>query len=449
MFHADPNTRHARRYAAAVHPSNEADGPPPFTAASLTSVYRVTKYDPADRDECGCYTGDEPSTSDHGPVEAAYLDAVAAFADASGVERLAIREPEVAGFVGFGLEPPRDDNGLAGLFPADLAGFHDGALVTIPVAQRLVRAMLRDNGAWCRLEEPGAFAVHVGYDQYLYISSGEPCDDALEQVRSLGLFAERLDASPCAPDPDAVLVDRPADDDFWALVRRMLHESPLLLDERFLGNRSRWHLLTTENVDAVRSAIGPRARLTVWPNLLTDAESMLASLPEDDSALLLWQEADGRIASAPVEDADEARSVLAGHPDARTAALTGDVDQYDPLLSAVLPDDDGVVRARWQSDLTPTDRRWARMRDLVRGQVVTGTVTSIADHFVTYVDIGDVTAQINVPQLTSRRIDHPSEVVTVGQVVTAVVLGVDFSRELVSLSLTALESGHPPAAAAG
>ncbi|MEV3952318.1 hypothetical protein AB0K57_32580 [Streptomyces halstedii] len=39
---------------------------PPF-------VYRITKYDPADRDEHGSYIGTEGSTSDHGPVEAAYL----------------------------------------------------------------------------------------------------------------------------------------------------------------------------------------------------------------------------------------------------------------------------------------------------------------------------------------------------------------------------------------
>ncbi|WP_328674069.1 hypothetical protein [Streptomyces sp. NBC_00328] len=59
----------------------------------LAYVYRVTKYDPADRDEHGHYTGLEGTGSDHGEVEAAYLQAVAAFATETGVDHLAIREP--------------------------------------------------------------------------------------------------------------------------------------------------------------------------------------------------------------------------------------------------------------------------------------------------------------------------------------------------------------------
>ncbi|MFI5752876.1 hypothetical protein ACIBBE_45255 [Streptomyces sp. NPDC051644] len=42
----------------------------------LPYVYRVTKYDPADRDEHGYYTGSEETVSDHGEVEASYLQAV-------------------------------------------------------------------------------------------------------------------------------------------------------------------------------------------------------------------------------------------------------------------------------------------------------------------------------------------------------------------------------------
>ncbi|WP_406224595.1 hypothetical protein [Streptomyces canus] len=118
----------------------------------LPYVYRVTKYDPADRDEHGSYVGTELAVSDHGPVEAAYLQAVAAFAEATGVDQLAVREPEIGGFVHFGQEPPVDGYGLAGLFPAGLAGFHDGALVPTAVSLELVRAMLRDNRAWRRRE---------------------------------------------------------------------------------------------------------------------------------------------------------------------------------------------------------------------------------------------------------------------------------------------------------
>jgi hypothetical protein len=112
----------------------------------------VTKYDPDDRDEYGRYIGPEDVFSDHGPVESAYLTAVRAFIEDSDLTSVTVREPEGAGFVNFGVEPPIPGRGPDGVFPRDLSGFHDGAHVSIDVAVRLVRAMLRNNGAWCRLE---------------------------------------------------------------------------------------------------------------------------------------------------------------------------------------------------------------------------------------------------------------------------------------------------------
>ncbi|MFC7839957.1 S1 RNA-binding domain-containing protein [Streptomyces sp. NPDC057382] len=110
-----------------------------------------------------------------------------------------------------------------------------------------------------------------------------------------------------------------------------------------------------------------------------------------------------------------------------------------PLFTAVLPDSDGVLRARWQTEPTPSDLDWAFLKTLRRGQVVTGTVTTIADFGVTFVDIGGFTAMINIPELSWRPIDHPSDVVSVGQEVTAEVLDVDMVRERVTLSLRAVQ----------
>ncbi|MEU7864598.1 hypothetical protein [Nonomuraea sp. NPDC049141] len=165
-------------------------------------VYRVTKYDPADRDESGCYVGLEEVYSDHGPVEAAYLASVAAFADETGITHLTIRDPGVTGFVNFGVEPPIDGHGLAELFPPDLTGYHDGARVPMAVALKLVRAMLRDNGAWCRLEVEDRFFVHVGDDQYVYVGSVLPCPHAVALTHQRGLFAEPIDQSPYDPQLD-------------------------------------------------------------------------------------------------------------------------------------------------------------------------------------------------------------------------------------------------------
>lgn len=94
-----------------------------------------------------------------------------------------------------------------------------------------------------------------------------------------------------------------------------------------------------------------------------------------------------------------------------------------------------MLRARWRTDQTPSDRDWAFLKTLRRGQIVTGVVTVIADFGVTFVDIGGFTAMINIPELSWRPISYPSEVVSVGQRITAEVLAVDMVRERVPLSL--------------
>ncbi|WP_309252262.1 MULTISPECIES: hypothetical protein [unclassified Streptomyces] len=171
--------------------SLESRVPPSFT-------HQITKFDPADRDEHGSYTGAEDTVSDHGPVESAYLEAVSAFSREAGIDTLVIREPAVTGFANFGLEAPLDGHGLAGLFPPDLTGYYDGAEVSLLTALELVRAMLRDEGAWCRLEREDTFTIHVGWDQYVYVGTDQPCNAAVAQTHELGLCAQPITASPCA-----------------------------------------------------------------------------------------------------------------------------------------------------------------------------------------------------------------------------------------------------------
>ncbi|MFD8205569.1 S1 RNA-binding domain-containing protein [Streptomyces sp. NPDC059695] len=405
----------------------------------------MTKYDPADRDEHGHYTGSEDTVSDHGEVEASYLQAVAAFAEGTGVEHLAVREPQVPSFAHFGSEPPVDGFGLAGLFPAGPTGLHDGAEVPLDIALELVRAMLRGSGAWCRLEAEGAFAVHVGWDQYLYIGSSRPCEEALARTRALGLFPERLGSSPYAMETDGADVQRPGDDEFWAGLRWAVAACRAgLLEETHVEGASRWHRLTRDSVDTVRAGIAPRARLAVWPDLSSDVDAAIGALPAEGLVECVWQDKDGRIHSA-VADEDEFAELAARLSDAEAAAiLSVYADERAPLFTAVMPDDDGVVRARWQTEPTPSDRNWALLKTFHRGEIVTGTVTRIADFGVTFVDIGGFEAMINIPELSWRPFDHPSDIVSVGQEVNAEILDVDPVRERVSLSLRALYEDPMP-----
>ncbi len=67
-----------------------------------------------------------------------------------------------------------------------------------------------------------------------------------------------------------------------------------------------------------------------------------------------------------------------------------------------------------------------------------GTVSSIVN-FGAFVDLGGVDGLVHVSELSWKHVDHPQEVVTVGQEVEVEVLDVDLERERVSLSLKATQ----------
>jgi small subunit ribosomal protein S1 len=326
----------------------------------LTYVYRVTKYDPADRDEHGNYTGPEDTDSDHGEVEVAYLQAVASFAADTAIERLVVREPGVSSFVRFGAEPLVDGFGLGGLFSS---GFYDGAEVSLDLALELVRIMLRDGGAWCRLEVEDTFAVHVGWDQYLYLSSSRPCEKALARTRRLGLFPERMTASPYAFESEEEGVQRPGGDEFWSDLHRAVATGQAgVLEEMYLEGASRWHHLTCETIGTVRAGLAPRARLAVWPPLSGDIDAVVGAFPEEGLVEGVWRDKDGHIHSA-VADEEEFLELSARISSASAASLLSVYEgERAPLYTAVMPDNDGVLRARWRTESTPGDREWALRR---------------------------------------------------------------------------------------
>ncbi|MGH2724395.1 MAG: 30S ribosomal protein S1 [Actinomycetota bacterium] len=79
------------------------------------------------------------------------------------------------------------------------------------------------------------------------------------------------------------------------------------------------------------------------------------------------------------------------------------------------------------------------LESLQKGERRTGTVSSIVN-FGAFVDLGGVDGLVHVSELSWRHVEHPSEVVTVGQEVEIEVLDVDMERERVSLSLKATQA---------
>lgn len=74
------------------------------------------------------------------------------------------------------------------------------------------------------------------------------------------------------------------------------------------------------------------------------------------------------------------------------------------------------------------------LTDLEEGEIVTGTVSNLVD-FGAFVDLEGIDGLIHISELSWNHVDHPSEVVEVGEEVEVKVLEVDRDRERISLGL--------------
>ena len=97
-----------------------------------------------------------------------------------------------------------------------------------------------------------------------------------------------------------------------------------------------------------------------------------------------------------------------------------------------------VLSRRAWLEQTQSEVRHGFLTQLQKGQIRKGVVSSIVN-FGAFVDLGGVDGLVHVSELSWKHIDHPSEVVTVGDEVTVEVLDVDMDRERVSLSLKATQ----------
>jgi small subunit ribosomal protein S1 len=78
------------------------------------------------------------------------------------------------------------------------------------------------------------------------------------------------------------------------------------------------------------------------------------------------------------------------------------------------------------------------LESLQKGERRKGAVSSIVN-FGAFVDLGGVDGLVHVSELSWKHVDHPSEIIQVGEEVEVEVLDVDLERERVSLSLKATQ----------
>ena len=97
-----------------------------------------------------------------------------------------------------------------------------------------------------------------------------------------------------------------------------------------------------------------------------------------------------------------------------------------------------VLSRRAFLEETQKDQREQFLDNLRPGEVRKGVVSSVVN-FGAFVDLGGMDGLIHVSELSWKHVDHPNQVVQVGDEVTVQVLEVDLDRERISLSLKATQ----------
>jgi len=104
-------------------------------------------------------------------------------------------------------------------------------------------------------------------------------------------------------------------------------------------------------------------------------------------------------------------------------------------------EEDVVVDRRIISEEEESATKQRRFSELKEGDLVRGTVRSLADYGA-FVDIGGVDGLLHVGEISWQRINKPSDVLTVGDQVEARVLKIDPDKRRISLSMKQLQA-HP------
>ncbi|HEX5432955.1 MAG TPA: 30S ribosomal protein S1 [Candidatus Angelobacter sp.] len=111
------------------------------------------------------------------------------------------------------------------------------------------------------------------------------------------------------------------------------------------------------------------------------------------------------------------------------------------IIKLDIADEDVVVDRRAileEEERAGKERRFSEVKE---GETVTGTVRSLMEYGA-FVDIGGVEGLLHVAEIAWTRITRPSDVLTVGQEIEAVVLKVDPEKKRISLGMKQLQP-HP------
>ena len=98
-----------------------------------------------------------------------------------------------------------------------------------------------------------------------------------------------------------------------------------------------------------------------------------------------------------------------------------------------------VVSRRAVLEETRAEQRSELINDLTEGQVIDGVVKNITDYGA-FVDLGGIDGLLHVTDMSYKRVNHPSEVIEIGQTVTVQIVRINSDTQRISLGMKQLES---------
>src|SRR6187431_2634414 len=96
-----------------------------------------------------------------------------------------------------------------------------------------------------------------------------------------------------------------------------------------------------------------------------------------------------------------------------------------------------VVSRRAVMEETRAEQRSELVQNLVEGQVVDGVVKNITDYGA-FVDLGGIDGLLHVTDIAWRRVNHPTEVLTIGQTVKVKIIKINHETHRISLGMKQL-----------
>jgi len=98
-----------------------------------------------------------------------------------------------------------------------------------------------------------------------------------------------------------------------------------------------------------------------------------------------------------------------------------------------------VVSRRAVLEETRAEQRSELINDLAEGQVIDGVVKNITDYGA-FVDLGGIDGLLHVTDMSYKRVNHPSEVINIGDTVTVQIVRINSDTQRISLGMKQLES---------